>query len=812
LKDDPYGTDFIDIKAEVEAFARLVTSWKIEPPLAIAVFGEWGAGKSFFMNSVKKKIKNITRSAKIEYGDERVSYCRHVVNIDFNAWHYVETNLWASLVDHIFTELDKALTQRIKAENEKATVEALFERLETVKQLKAEAKAELKEAKNVSKRVKEELRETRAYCENKSWDLSHLRAVDIWNLVSDSMTDELKKKDSKLKQSIDNVEEKLGWEGLSDSAQNLQKAIEETQSVVGRTRMLYFSIANGSGGGWWLALLAGIIIVVPVAGFEIIEWINKKIENQLPHLANFTASVGSLITGLAIWLRANAGKVTKILKHLGSAKKWVDENLEKNTQEHSQATAQAESALNAEQERVAAVEERLADAEKDVHEAEKAMREGTAAGRLQSFIKDRVTNKDYAKHLGIVTMIRKDFQAMAKLMRKYREEMQEPGVEAVIKDPKKPIPYFDRIILYIDDLDRCPPELVVDVLQAIHLLLAFDLFVVFVAVDARWVSRSLHQKYPYLLDEESMLQEHSANGDKDGSDEPTKTRGNEASTHDYLEKIFQVPFWVRPMDTKACENLVTGLLKNETDETSEPKIEDKNEGAENQRQKDEAEEEQESEEPGDPKQKAHKEGTVESQKVETQDKEKQPKEEKEEAEEIEDEGNEEEIEEEVINLDREKLIVEIDEFKFIKTLTPYIGRSPRRVKRFVNIYRVIKAGLPDIFGTEFKEPGFRVVLVLLGLTTGAPTLAPKVFKKLLQKKKLGRLSTFMKQIKNGHLGAEPSEMEHVEGLLKILEEVTKKDIEHRQPKATESKTENPIKHWTDWILVVRRYSFRSPVE
>lgn len=56
LKDDPYGTDFINIEAEVEAFARLVTSWEIDPPLAIAVFGEWGAGKSFFMNNVKKQI------------------------------------------------------------------------------------------------------------------------------------------------------------------------------------------------------------------------------------------------------------------------------------------------------------------------------------------------------------------------------------------------------------------------------------------------------------------------------------------------------------------------------------------------------------------------------------------------------------------------------------------------------------------------------------------------------------------------------------------------------------------------------------
>ncbi len=47
------------------------------------------------------------------------------------------------------------------------------------------------------------------------------------------------------------------------------------------------------------------------------------------------------------------------------------------------------------------------------------------------------------------------------------------------------LPELNRIVLYIDDLDRCPPKRVVEVLQAVHLLLAFELFVVVVGVDAR---------------------------------------------------------------------------------------------------------------------------------------------------------------------------------------------------------------------------------------------------------------------------------------------------------------------------------------
>ena len=57
---------------------------------------------------------------------------------------------------------------------------------------------------------------------------------------------------------------------------------------------------------------------------------------------------------------------------------------------------------------------------------------------------------------------------------------------------------MNRIVLYIDDLDRCPEDKVIEVLRTAHLLLAFPLFVCVVAVDPRWVSRSLRNA-PGLL-------------------------------------------------------------------------------------------------------------------------------------------------------------------------------------------------------------------------------------------------------------------------------------------------------------------------
>ena len=73
-------------------------------------------------------------------------------------------------------------------------------------------------------------------------------------------------------------------------------------------------------------------------------------------------------------------------------------------------------------------------------------------------------------------------------------------------------------------------------LQAVHLLLAFPLFVVVVAVDSRWLAHSLAEHYPALTVPRERVPRPL---DGDEADQPTPS--------DYLEKIFQVPFWIEPL-------------------------------------------------------------------------------------------------------------------------------------------------------------------------------------------------------------------------------------------------------------------------
>jgi hypothetical protein len=107
---------------------------------------------------------------------------------------------------------------------------------------------------------------------------------------------------------------------------------------------------------------------------------------------------------------------------------------------------------------------------------------------------------------------------------------------------------IDRIILYIDDLDRCDSKQVSDVLQAVHLLLSFECFVVIVAVDARWLKQSLERVHPQL----GLPNE-----------DPAMDGDPVTSAADYLEKIFQIPMWVRPLvnDDAPSETRYAGYQK-----------------------------------------------------------------------------------------------------------------------------------------------------------------------------------------------------------------------------------------------------------
>ena len=145
--DDPYSivTDHLNVDAEARAFARLIASSSFKPPLAIGIFGRWGSGKTFFMSRIEKELDALSPLTEPVPVEDRSSdtktgngFCTHVVRIRFNAWHYMETNVWASLVDVIFKQLD-AWLRKGDAEKAHESADSLFDSLSTAQEMKLEA-------------------------------------------------------------------------------------------------------------------------------------------------------------------------------------------------------------------------------------------------------------------------------------------------------------------------------------------------------------------------------------------------------------------------------------------------------------------------------------------------------------------------------------------------------------------------------------------------------------------------------------------------------------------------------------------------
>ena len=123
-------------------------------------------------------------------------------------------------------------------------------------------------------------------------------------------------------------------------------------------------------------------------------------------------------------------------------------------------------------------------------------------------------HSDYGKTIGYMEEIRSDLAFLEKRLRK----------------PKA------RILICIDDLDRCEPEKSVEMLQAINLLLNFDSFIVFMGIDARIITRSVEYHYKDLLGPSG------------------------ASGYEYLDKIIQVPFRIPKPSTEEIKLFIERQL------------------------------------------------------------------------------------------------------------------------------------------------------------------------------------------------------------------------------------------------------------
>jgi hypothetical protein len=293
-----------------------------------------------------------------------------------------------------------------------------------------------------------------------------------------------------------------------------------------------------------------------------------------------------------------------------------------------------------------------------------------------NFIERKAVDEEYKKALSIVSTIRKDFDVLSDLFRDYnipkeiddieRKKLEQKKTEAdeLKKLFKKPL---DRIILYIDDLDRCPEERVIEVLEAVNLLMAFRLFVVVVGVDPRWVKNSLIKKYTLqftgALNNLEHLEKHGV--------QPIHVT-------DYLEKIFQIPFHLN----EAQGNGVSALLDNVFD--GQILKEDLKESSE--------------QEPKTTTSTFSFSKSTESHLFMNE-----PKE---------------QYDTKLVHFRPEDLKISKQELQDLKDLAWLVGNNPRSVKRYANMYRIVRAHENLNYSEKTQRQDFLTVIYILGLSIG----------------------------------------------------------------------------------------------
>jgi KAP family P-loop domain len=275
-------------------------------------------------------------------------------------------------------------------------------------------------------------------------------------------------------------------------------------------------------GGWkYSAAVAGAILLPVLIGLLLARLHAPAAGSALAVVLSFIGTAAGYVRLGTRWIRTGLDQLAEAQRQIESAAQ------EKRTQLDNAVTA-AERRLSVAEQRLAEAHTKERELDAQVIDLEHQLAETTASRMLTEFIAERTGSDDYRKRLGVQALVRQDLERLSELVAGTSEE----------GDPEQGVQYpVNRVVLYIDDLDRCPTRLVVEVLQAVHLLLAFPLFVVVVAVDSRWLAGALRDHYRELLVEGS------------------------ASPDDYLEKIFQVPFWVRPLSPQARRRMARRMLE-----------------------------------------------------------------------------------------------------------------------------------------------------------------------------------------------------------------------------------------------------------
>jgi len=535
----PSEHDSLDVEEQAKIFASLTVAENVTPPFAIGLLGDWGVGKTFFMRLMQENIKSTAGKGSVR--GQNIGTVSRVAQIEFNAWHYVDSDLWASLASHLFDGLSEELSA--KGEKVEDIRRELRRTINSSKREHDETNAVIGSAKKMrimSAKKLERAQKKRAFAEEAREHLSRQR---IWKFAIEDNSDP---NIAELKAKAMEVSDMLGIDSLMNSTEDVERIYSSMSELSRRGAGLATFLDTAFTGKRIYSSVAVVAAVVAVAviGPMLLETVAKE-ESTLAIIGAPLIQLAAVIGTATAWVGKNVKRVSSAMRTL---EKMRDE-LRKPHDDTSCVTKEEtklKKQIKCYDAIIAAEEQRIEEADRQISEAQAEIQRINAGGLVYDFLNGRVKDSRYLDRLGLISVIRRDFEELGALLRDWRKHGRLDGnVDNISNQPSNKAP-IERIILYIDDLDRCPPKRVVEVLQAVHLLLAFDLFVVVVAVDARWLERALNEAYNPLT--ETL----------DGSSQAESM--HRFSAHNYLEKIFQIPFSLPRMQEVGYRDLIGRMV------------------------------------------------------------------------------------------------------------------------------------------------------------------------------------------------------------------------------------------------------------
>ena len=527
VNDDARGKDLLELTQEIDALTDAISSVELIPPLVVGICGGWGSGKSFILDLIDRRLREIRKQ---EVAEDSL-HVGHIYWIEFDAWTYSKKNLWASLMDQICKQFEEQLMierlqvreqsdegPNIPADLPPWVVSKTLAGTEPFGLSRCTKWAEELGRKQMSLgdlliatekgekriRLKQELEEEKAtesrlMAERESKIQRDLQVRVTRNFVSSISLGLLRS---------------LGIDRKTlEHLEGVPKVVEQLKKDRPFSKKIWLSLRG----------IYGIVILV-ISGVCAVA--------VLEDVAELALAAGTTVTSLVAGFSLAWSKVRR-------AGKNIRDHLEKfsfDPDENDEAARKAVTGVyDAEHiQPIRDSRDRQRTLRKELDESHENLAGFHELEELQGFLEIIRKDEVYAKHLGLMNQVQQHLQKLSGLVMAWTEHSPTDGEEDVSPFPRG----MPRIVLKIEDLDRCPPAKVVEVLEAAQLLVKTKLFVVILALDLRYVTRAIEKRYDGILSHD----EH-----------PTGL--------DYIEKIIQLPYQVRPIAEEHLEPFFSGQLE-----------------------------------------------------------------------------------------------------------------------------------------------------------------------------------------------------------------------------------------------------------